>query len=55
MNVSYKTINLLAFLLALLAVALFPIWPYAHWGYTPSILIAVIAVCMFMYKRLARE
>jgi hypothetical protein len=54
MTVSYKSINAFAIILALLAVALFPFWPYSRWGYTPSVLVAVIVIFMLMYKRLAR-
>ena len=55
MTVSYKSINAFAIILALLAVALFPFWPYSRWGYTPSVLVAVIVVFLVMFRKLARD
>ena len=55
MTVSPKNFNLIIIATALLAVVLFPIWPYSHWGYTPSILVAVIVVFLVMFRKLARD
>jgi len=55
MTVSDKQFNLLIYTTAALAVALFPIWPYSHWGYTPSVLVVVIVGFMLMFKRSTRE
>ena len=42
MIVTYKMFTTLTIVLALVTVALFPFWPYSRWGYTPSLLLAVI-------------
>jgi len=55
MTVSYKTFNMFAILLALVAVALLPIWPYTRWGYTPTVLVGLIVVFLLMFKKLARD
>ena len=54
MIVTYKMFTTLTIVLALVTVALFPFWPYSRWGYTPSLLLAVIVILMVMYHKLAR-
>ena len=51
----YRHFNALVIVLAAAAVALFPIWPYSRWGYSPSVLLVVILGFMLMVKGLARD
>jgi hypothetical protein len=55
MTVSPKNFNLAIIATAVLAVALFPIWPYSRWGYTPSVLVVIMVCFMLMFKRSIRE
>jgi hypothetical protein len=55
MMVSHKQFNLLALVLAVLAVLMLPLWPYARWGYFPSGMLVVLVLVMFALQRLARE
>ncbi len=55
MKIGYREFKIIVIVLSVLAVALFPVWPYVRWGYFPSLLLAVIVAFMFLLQKLARD
>jgi|WetSurMetagenome_2_1015567.scaffolds.fasta_scaffold610981_1 hypothetical protein len=55
MVVSRKHFNVATIALIALAIAIFPVWPWCHWGYFPSFLIAGIVAFMYALRRLASD
>jgi hypothetical protein len=54
MTIRHRHFNVAVVALATLALALFPIWPWCHWGFFPSFLVLGIVLFMYTMKRLAR-
>jgi len=55
MHVSHNAFRNLTIILAVLTVALLPMWPFARWGYMPSGVALTGLLLMYGMRALARD